>query len=115
MGLSLVATFETGSVILSNLSNWEEDAGQYDRELELAEEGISICLQHNRLQCFYHLLFNKGVALAYLGKHEEAQKIILMAFSVMQAENKKEMITHCYAEVKRLFSYDFSESLQKLM
>lgn len=101
--------------ILANLSNWEEDEGHYDKELKLAEKGIEICIECNNLRCFDHLLFNKGIALAYLGNEEKAQKIIATALSVMRAENMQEVSNHCNKEVKRLFGYDFSDFLQRII
>ncbi len=101
--------------ILVNLSNWEEDAGHYDRELELAEQGVRICLERNNLRCFDHLLFNRGVALAYLGRHGEAKKVLLSALTVMRAEGKEETAGHCGRELARLFGYDFSGFLAEVM
>lgn len=72
--------------ILINLANWEEDRKNFNKEFELADEGIKICREFGNLSCLDELVLCKGVALGYLEQHEEAKKFLRQSLAIKVAK-----------------------------
>ena len=100
--------------VLLHLANLEEKMGNFEKEAELAQQGIDCCIQYGKLSQFDRLMYTKGFALAKLDRLKEAKVCFLRAFTLMATLNtpvdfRKEGL----AEVESEFSITFTPQ-QKL-
>lgn len=72
-------------MILYNLSNWFGNKEFHVEELKMAELGVDFCIQYGNLAFFPILVVNKGVALAEIGKIEDARKCLHQAIAIFEA------------------------------
>ena len=72
-------------MILYNLSNWFGNKEFYVEALKMAELGVDFCIQYGNLAFFPILVVNKGVALAEIGKIEDARKCLHQAIAIFEA------------------------------
>ena len=100
-------------VILTNLANWEEDRKNYRKELLLAEEGISVCREFGNLSCLDGLVLCKGVALGYLGLHDEAKKLLRQSLAMKAARGDD--VERCRKNIMEALGYDFSDFLAQII
>ena len=94
-------------LILFNLSNWLEDAGEIDEALQCAEKGINICRQYGKLDDFPYLLFLKGVCLAHQEKMDEAKRYLRQAFAFFDAIGRHEDSALGAKSVNEQFDFSF--------
>jgi tetratricopeptide (TPR) repeat protein len=78
-------------MILYNLCNWLGNLERYEESEQVAETGVNFCIQYGNLVAFPRLLFNKGCALASLGKREEAVKIFQQSAAIFLATRQERM------------------------
>lgn len=88
-------------MILYNLSCWLEDKECYKEELEMAEQGIELCVKYGNLALFPKLVLNKGSALARLGDHENARKYLHQAVTIFEAMGRLEIVQQVTAWCKK--------------
>ena len=98
------------SMIVFNLTNWVGFAGRTDEALALAEEGIAFDSTHGRLNYFPLHIFNKGFALAMMGRKEEGREFIDLAYRNFEVMGRHDMVVQTAAEVNRLFGFNFKET-----
>ena len=72
-------------MILYNLSNWFGNKEFHVEALKMADVGVDICIQYGNLAFFPILVVNKGVALAEIGKIEDARKCLHQAIAIFEA------------------------------
>lgn len=72
-------------MILYNLSNWFGNKEFHVEALKMAEFGVDFCIQYGNLAFFPILVVNKGVALAEIGKIEDARKCLHQAIAIFEA------------------------------
>lgn len=60
-------------MILYNLSYWLGDENCHNEALKMAEQGVDYCVKYGNLPALPTLIFNKGAALAELGRSDEAK------------------------------------------
>lgn len=72
-------------MILYNLSNWFGNKEFLVEALKMAELGVDFCIQYGNLAFFPILVVNKGVALAEIGKIEDARKCLHQAIAIFEA------------------------------
>lgn len=72
-------------VILFNLENWYGQAEQYEKVLKLSETSLDICIHYGKLDLFPYHLFNKGYALAGIGKTEDSKIYFNQALTIFLA------------------------------
>ena len=72
-------------MILYNLSNWFGNKEFHVEALKMAELGVDFCIQYGNLAFFPILVVNKGVALAEIGKIEDARKCLHQAIAIFEA------------------------------
>lgn len=72
-------------MILYNLSNWFGNKEFHVEVLKMAELGVDFCIQYGNLAFFPILVVNKGVALAEIGKIEDARKCLHQAIAIFEA------------------------------
>lgn len=72
-------------MILYNLSNWFGDKNCHEEAFELANQGVDFCIKYGNLFFFPIFLVNKGIALAELGKVEEAKTYLHQAIKIFEA------------------------------
>ena len=72
-------------MILYNLSNWFGNKEFHVETLKMAELGVDFCIQYGNLAFFPILVVNKGVALAEIGKIEDARKCLHQAIAIFEA------------------------------
>ncbi len=94
-------------VILHNLENWYGQSGLPEKVLSLCEIGIDVCIRYGKLTQFPYHIFNKGYALALLGKKDEAKVYIAQAFNVFDAMKKHELVVFGAKSVNETFGFDF--------
>ena len=99
--------------ILVNLANWEEDRKNFQTELSLAEEGIAVCRKFGKLACRDALILCKGVALGYLGRHDEAKKSLRQALAIKAAKGVNVEVYR--KNIQATLGYDFSDFLAEIM
>lgn len=80
---------------------------QLEKVLPLSETAINICIQYGKLTQFPYHLFNKGYALALLGKKMEAKVFIQQAFNVFEAVKKPDKVAFASKIVNEKFGFDF--------
>lgn len=78
-------------MILYNLCNWLGNLERYEESEQVAETGVNFCIEYGNLVAFPRLLFNKGCALASLGKREEAVKIFQQTAAIFLATRQERM------------------------
>jgi tetratricopeptide (TPR) repeat protein len=74
--------------ILHSLTNGVGQKGNHDEVIRLCEAGIKRCVEYGAYFSFASLLFNKGYALALLGRKDEARKYLQEAFYLNRARGK---------------------------
>ena len=79
-------------MILYNLSCWLDDEGYHKESLEMAEQGLEFCIKYGNLFFFPILVANKGVALAGLGKMEEAKEQLHQAIMIFKSMKQNDHI-----------------------
>lgn len=79
-------------MILRNLSNWFGNESCHKEALQMATQGVNFCIKYGNLAAFPALILNKGVALAELGKMDEAQKYLHQAITIFEAMKKTDSI-----------------------
>lgn len=72
-------------MILYNLSNWFGNKEFHVEALKMTELGVDFCIQYGNLAFFPILVVNKGVALAEIGKIEDARKCLHQAIAIFEA------------------------------
>lgn len=72
-------------MILYNLSNWFGNKEFHVEALKMAELRVDFCIQYGNLAFFPILVVNKGVALAEIGKIEDARKCLHQAIAIFEA------------------------------
>lgn len=72
-------------MIIYNLSNWFGNEKYHKEALEMADIGIDFCIKYGNLAFFPILVTNKGVALAELGKIDEAKKYLHQAIILFES------------------------------
>lgn len=72
-------------MILYNLSNWFGNKEFHVEALKMAELEVDFCIQYGNLAFFPILVVNKGVALAEIGKIEDARKCLHQAIAIFEA------------------------------
>lgn len=72
-------------MILYNLSNWFGNKEFHVEALKMAELGVDFFIQYGNLAFFPILVVNKGVALAEIGKIEDARKCLHQAIAIFEA------------------------------
>lgn len=72
-------------MILYNLSNWFGNKEFHVEALKMPELGVDFCIQYGNLAFFPILVVNKGVALAEIGKIEDARKCLHQAIAIFEA------------------------------
>lgn len=72
-------------MILYNLSNWFGNKEFHVEALKMVELGVDFCIQYGNLAFFPILVVNKGVALAEIGKIEDARKCLHQAIAIFEA------------------------------
>lgn len=72
-------------MILYNLSNWFGNKEFHVEALKMEELGVDFCIQYGNLAFFPILVVNKGVALAEIGKIEDARKCLHQAIAIFEA------------------------------
>ena len=72
-------------MILYNLSNWFGNKEFHVEALKMAELGVDFFIQYGNLAFFPILFVNKGVALAEIGKIEDARKCLHQAIAIFEA------------------------------
>ena len=72
-------------MILYNLSNWFGNKEFHVEALKMAELGVEFFIQYGNLAFFPILVVNKGVALAEIGKIEDARKCLHQAIAIFEA------------------------------
>lgn len=72
-------------MILYNLSNWFGNKEFHVEALKMAELGVDFYIQYGNLAFFPILVVNKGVALAEIGKIEDARKCLHQAIAIFEA------------------------------
>lgn len=72
-------------MILYNLSNWFGNKEFHVEALKMAELGVDFSIQYGNLAFFPILVVNKGVALAEIGKIEDARKCLHQAIAIFEA------------------------------
>lgn len=78
-------------MILYNLSNWLAKELRYKEALEMAGQGVDFCVEYGNLVALPILVFNKGAALAELGRIDEARKYLnqsIVIFETMKRPDK---------------------------
>ena len=88
-------------MVVYNLSCWFEDKECYKEELEMAEQGIELCVKYGNLALFPKLVLNKGSALARLGDHENARKYLHQAVTIFEAMGRLEIVQQVTAWCKK--------------
>ena len=89
--------------ILFNLANYEEDNGDFEAECSLAQEGIDICIEHDKLAYLDLLLFQKGYALAKLGEFKKAGYYLTRSFNLSLLKDALDRYEQGYSAVKEEF------------
>lgn len=79
-------------VILYNLSCWFFDEQYYEETIQMADVGIDFCVKYSNLVIFPSLILNKGVAMAELGKMNEAKKYLHQAITIFNAMNRSNTV-----------------------
>ena len=79
----------------------------------LAEEGISVCREFGNLSCLDGLVLCKGVALGYLGRHEEAKKLLRQSLAMKAARGDD--VERCRKNIMEALGYDFSDFLAQII
>jgi tetratricopeptide (TPR) repeat protein len=74
--------------ILHGLTNWVGQRGNYDEVIRLCEVGIKRCIEYGAYFSFASMLYNKGYALAMLGRKGEARKYLQEAYYLNRARGK---------------------------
>ncbi len=100
-------------IILANLANFEEDRQKFQKELDLAEQGISFCCKYGNTNGLCSLILNKGIALGYLKRHEEAKKYLRQALAMKVARGVD--VSLYQKNIKNVLGYDFSDFLSQIM
>lgn len=78
-------------MILYNLSNWFGNESCHSEAFKMANQGVDFCIKYGNLVAFPILVFNKGAALAELGKKEDAKKYLhqsILIFDAMKKDNE---------------------------
>lgn len=96
-------------VILHNLENWYGLAGKGQKSLELCEKGIEVCIRYGKLTQFPYQLFNKGYALALLGRKEEAKKYIQDSFVIFDTMKEHDNVVYASKIMNKEFNFHFLE------
>ena len=86
------STHQYGVGSFSNLSCWLDDEGYHKESLEMAEQGLEFCIKYGNLFFFPILVANKGVALAGLGKMEEAKEQLHQAIMIFKSMKQNDHI-----------------------
>ncbi len=100
-------------IILANLANFEEDRQKFQKELDLAEQGISFCCKYGNTNGLCSLILNKGIALGYLGQHKEAKKCLKMALAMKVARGVD--VSLYQKNIQNALGYDFSDFLSQII
>jgi len=81
----------TYTAIIRDLSKWVGILGRHDEVVELCDIAIKRSIRYGRLYNLPMLLYNKGYALAMLGRSEEARNRLCEAYYIFRATNQSEM------------------------
>lgn len=79
-------------MILYNLSNWLGRENCHKEALKMADLGIRFCIRYGNLAFFPILVFNKGGALAELGKIDQAKKYLHQSVTIFEAMDRPDLI-----------------------
>lgn len=75
-------------MILYNLNYWLGDENCHNEALKMAEQGVDYCVKYGNLPALPTLIFNKGAALAELGRSDEAKKCFFQSITIFEAMKK---------------------------
>lgn len=79
-------------MILYNLSNWFGNEKCHIESFKMADKGADFCVKYGNLVAFPILVFNKGAALAELGKIDEAKKYVHQAITIFESMKKPNQV-----------------------
>lgn len=79
-------------MIIYNLSDWFGDEKCHSEALRMADEGIDFCIKYGNLVFLPILVLNKGIALAEIGKMNEAKKYLHQAIIIFETTNQFERV-----------------------
>lgn len=94
-------------MILYNLSDWFGDMKCHNEALKMADEGIDFCVKYGNLALFPLLIFNKGSALAELGKISEAKVYLHQSIIVFNATKKYQQAQKAIDWCKKHYEIEF--------
>lgn len=96
--------------ILFRLSLWMGEDGRRERQMELCERGIRLCLASGRLALLPQLLTVKGCALAGDGQCAQAEPILKQSHLLFQLLGESAEADTLIERVRRLFQIELMAS-----
>lgn len=93
--------------ITYDLSNWYGKAERYYEALEMAEAGISYCINYGNITALPLLLFNKACAISKIDSVENAEKYYRQSITIFEVTNQYDkaqmVIDWCEKQYQILF------------
>ena len=73
----------------------------------MADEGIDFCIKYGNLVFLPILVLNKGIALAEIGKVDEAKKYLHQAITILEAMKKPKRVKIAIDWCKEHYDIEF--------